>query len=58
MKVIKLFFLFLFLNLDINAQTGSDTLTALKIINKSIDAMGGKEYLKSIKWKEDRCIGS
>jgi hypothetical protein len=49
MKVIKLFFLFFFLNLDINAQTDSDTLTALKIINKSIDAMGGEAYLKSIK---------
>src|SRR5258705_13939676 len=49
MKIIKFFLFFIFLNSGINAQSNVDTLTSLKIINNSIEAMGSLEYLKSIK---------
>lgn len=48
MKVFRLLFLLVLLNLRLNAQTKNDSMTAYKIVNNSIEAMGGLEYLKSI----------
>ncbi len=49
MKIITLFFFCILLNSNINAQTSIENVTATEIINNSIEAMGGLEYLKSIK---------
>ncbi|MBA3674559.1 MAG: hypothetical protein H0W75_06320 [Chitinophagaceae bacterium] len=49
MKYLFSLFFLLTLSQNINAQTKVDSLTALKIITNSIEAMGGIEYLKSIK---------
>lgn len=49
MKLFKLIFFLIFINLTLNAQSINDSMSAFKIINYSIEAMGGFEYLKSIK---------
>ena len=49
MKYLFGLILLLSLTLHIKSQTIGDSLTAIKIINKSIEAMGGIDYLKTIK---------
>lgn len=49
MKNLLSILVFLAITQNLKAQAKIDSLTGLKIINKSIDAMGGIEYLKSIK---------
>jgi hypothetical protein len=49
MKLFKLLFLLIFINIKLTAQIKNDNTNALNIVNLSIEAMGGLEYLKSIK---------
>ncbi len=46
---LRLFFVCLLFSSAVNAQLEKDSITAYKIVQNSIDAMGGIEYLKTIK---------